>query len=182
MTDHLCPNRDPRVRAIFYKIVNGMIRRREIKYVWYLPWGNGRPNRVLSNRNVERDKLLHEVLLTYVLLSLAYVCRRLTDVDPELLPDAEIEVPDPVTRQVVRHFIELDTGSMRGRKIDDRLALWAEESDEPVLWIAMTEERRRSLRARDRNKNSLFAVWEEVVRNPHGEIWLNVSNQLVTLQ
>jgi hypothetical protein len=168
----ICPN-----RALLYKILAGMVKRGEIRHAWFLPSGKtgGRPKKILSNRKVESDCLRHEISLTWVLLALGYPCRRLDDVDQRLLPDAEIEVNGEL------HFGELDTGSERGRKIEERLSIWGTVSD-PILWIVMTEQRRQSLRAKDRNENSYFGVWKEVVNNPKGEVWLNVNNQLVTIE
>lgn len=151
-----------------------MLRRREIKYEWYLTWGKGRPSRVLSNRNVERDQLRHEVLLTYVLQALGYEYRRLDDVDQSLLPDAEIIANGSL------EFIEMDCGTERGGKIEGRLSAY-DSREYIVRWIVMTEERRQSLRAKDQNKNSYFGLFTEVVNNPEGEIWLGIDNQFVTL-
>jgi hypothetical protein len=77
-------------------------------------------------------------------------------------------------------FGEADTGSERGTKIEDRISQY-EAVGNQVLWVVMTEDRRRSLRAKDRNENSLYGVYEEVVKNPSGKIWLKSKNQLVTL-
>ena len=151
-----------------------MIKRGEIKHVWYLTGRNGRPPRVLSNRPVEEHKRWHEVGITTVLQALGYEYRRLSDVDRDLLPDFEMMVRGEL------HYGEFHTGKMRGRKIEDRLSLY-ERVGSPVLWIVPTETERQKLRSMDRNENSHFGLVEEVVNNPKGEIWLDVNGQFLTL-
>jgi hypothetical protein len=173
-TWHLCPSHDPKELAIFYKIVKGMIRRKEIKYEWYLTGKPGRPRRVLSNRNVEEHKRWHEVYVTSVLQALGFPFRRLDDVDKGLLPDFELDIWGELV------YGEFDTGSERGVKIEDRLSKYHAVGDR-VFWIVPSEARRESLRAKDLNPNSYFGVFDDVVNNPLGAVWLSVTNRLETL-
>jgi hypothetical protein len=112
--------------------------------------------------------------VTTVLLALGFAFKRLDDVDQKLRPDFELDVRGEL------HYGELDTGSERGTKIEDRLSIYHSVGN-PVLWIVQSEARRQSLRAKDTNPNSYFGIFNDVVSNPQGAVWLSVTNKLLPL-
>jgi hypothetical protein len=163
-------------RPVAYKCLAGMVRRGQIRHTGFLHVGKkgGRPKRWWTNRVVPEHLRPHELKVTSAVLALNFPCKRLDDVDQDLRPDFEIKVAGKDL------YGELDLSSERGTKIEDRLNIYLPVGN-PVLWIVPSEARRRSLRHKDQNRKSYFALFDDVVTNPTGPIWLGRSNQFFTL-
>ena len=150
--------------AAAYKHVGRMLKSKEIKYEKLIREKAGRPYRGFCNWQVSDDCWKHELRLTDVLVLYEGCCQRGHKVDSQLRPDAELTISGQL------HYIEYHSGSMRGRKIEERLRLY-DSVDNAVMWIVETENERRKL-LQKANENSWFGVYSEIVTNPSCD-WLN---------
>ena len=132
---------------------------------------SGRPEIVMCNGfKVPYQQLPHELIVTDFAL-----CYPEADVlrgyatNRRLRPDAEMTLYDRL------FYVELDTGEESHAQVGKRQAVYAGTMNY-VLWVTLSVRRRESLRRNCHEavrSTALFAVLDDVKRNPLGDVWID---------
>lgn len=167
------PNRSKVVRRLTRLVARGKVR-----LLGTVAGRAGRPQHVYGRWRPALNQLTHEILLTQVCLRLSasrilrghHIERR------DLLPDAEVWI------QRRRYYLELDRGTMSYAQLERRFGKYA-ETDEFVLWVCSSIDRREGMRARAGmiRQAALFTTLPEALVDPHAPIWIDHAGHQVGL-
>ncbi len=120
-------------------------------------------NRPLKFDNREHEAYVMEVVLAYW----PSPARTGYDVDPDIRPDATIEIGGEL------YHVELDTGSMSRAQVQARMKLY-EGCKDTVLVVSLSAARMERMRQWcGLGEVGFFSTIQQVVRDPYGDVWLD---------
>lgn len=150
-----------------------LAKRGQVRLLGTVSLKAGRPEHVYGKGRWKADNLLHEVQLTHVLLRThaEEVRRGPGEVDPELLPDAELSINGD------RYLLELDRGTVSYADVVRRRFARYRFCRDLVLWVCPSGSRAEGLRrhADIVRETALFTTLDQALADPHAAIWVDAD-------
>lgn len=80
-----------------------------------------------------------------------------------------------------RYFGEMDTGTISVKTVQKRLLRAYANCGDLVLFVTSTRKRLEAIRLQELAHVILYAVFSDVLTNPHGEIWTDYYGERVSI-
>jgi hypothetical protein len=170
----LFPNRKKTIKRL-----RRLAERHKLRLLGTISLKSGRPEHVYGRGHWNTTNLHHEVQLTRVCLRIdaEEIRRGPGEVDATLRPDAELLIGGRW------FFLEMDCGTMGYADVVRKRFTRYRAYDDLVLWVCPTVIRREGLR-RDAipiRSIALFTTLDEVLADPHGQIWIDCDGTRAAL-